>query len=239
MFTGIVEEVGTVNSASPTGLTIAAKAVLEDAKAGDSIAVNGACLTVVSRTASSFKVDVVPETFRRTDLGDLKANDIVNLERSVTPTTRMGGHFVQGHVDGTGDILEMRPDGEAVNVRFNAPPGVLRYVVEKGFIAIDGTSLTVTAVDDHSFSVTLIPFTMANTTFSRKKVGSRVNLETDILAKYVEKVGTVARGSTNANLLVGDSSGRRGVGLGRTDKAVQGAPLKPRIFRKRPDAPTR
>ena len=187
MFTGIVEEVGTVKEVAPSGLRIVASAALEGAHVGDSTAVNGACLTVTSLEEHLFSVDVVPETWRRTNLGELRPGDPVNLERSLSFGGRMGGHFVQGHVDGTGRIVEISPDGDAVMVRFEADPGTIRYIVDKGFVAVDGISLTVVGCDERSFSVTLIPFTRANTNFKARKVGDTVNLEVDILAKYVER----------------------------------------------------
>lgn len=187
MFTGIVEEVGTVKARSPSGLRLAAREVLQGTKVGDSIAVNGACLTVTAMDEASFSVDVVPETWRRTGLGDLRPGDPVNLERSLAAGGRMGGHFVQGHVDGTGRISAITPDGDAIMVRFSAPAEVARYIVQKGFIAVDGVSLTVVASYPDGFSVTLIPVTRANTNFRARKVGDAVNLEVDILAKYVER----------------------------------------------------
>ena len=187
MFTGIVEEVGTVKSVSPSGLRIAANATLEGTRVGDSTAINGACLTVTSMLDGEFSVDVVPETWRRTNLGELRPGDPVNLERSLSFSGRMGGHFVQGHVDGTGHIAEISPDGDAVMVRFEVEPSVLRYIVEKGFVAVDGISLTVVGRQERSFTVTLIPSTRANTTFRARQVGDTVNLEVDILAKYVER----------------------------------------------------
>ena len=187
MFTGIVEEVGTVKSVSPSGLRIAASATLEGTRVGDSTAINGACLTVTSMRDGEFSVDVVPETWRRTNLGELRPGDPVNLERPLSFSGRIGGHFVQGHVDGTGHIVEISPDGDAIIVRFEADPAVLRYIVEKGFVAVDGISLTVVGRQERSFTVTLIPFTRANTTFQARVVGDTVNLEADILAKYVER----------------------------------------------------
>ncbi len=187
MFTGIVEEVGTVGEVKSSGLRINAPMVSKDSSLGESIAVNGTCLTVTSIQGNDFTVDVVPETRRRTNLGLLRAGDPVNLERSLTPSSRMGGHFVQGHVDGTGQITAIEADGDAVMVRFTAPGEVLRYVVEKGFITIDGISLTVVSCDSDAFSTTLIPFTRANTNFKTRTPGDAVNLEVDILAKYAER----------------------------------------------------
>jgi len=192
VFTGIVEEVGQIMGADPASplrsLTIAANVVLEDAHLGDSIAVNGACLTITDFDSGSFSVGVVPETVRRTNLGSLTPGDGVNLERPLLPTSRLGGHFVQGHVDGTGRVASVAPERTAVNVRIEADPSILRYVVEKGFIAIDGASLTVTAVDAGGFGVSLIPYTQMNTASGLRNPGAIVNLEVDILAKYLEKL---------------------------------------------------
>ena len=193
MFTGIIEEVGRVRAIFPTGMRVEASQVLEGAKLGDSIAVNGACLTLTGIEAGGFSVDIVPETWRRTDLGDLKPEGLVNLERSLTASGRLGGHFVQGHVDGTGRILSMTPEGEAVNIRFEAPADLAKYIVRKGFIAVDGISLTVVDSGADFFSVTLIPFTRQHTNFQDKRPGDAVNLEVDILAKYVERFVAAGR----------------------------------------------
>ncbi len=194
MFSGIVEEVGAVAElrapagGAPARLTIAATTVLEGTHPGDSIAVNGACLTVTGIGKDRFSVDVVPETLRRTALGGLRRSDGVNLERAMAYGARVGGHLVQGHVDGTGRIAAIDPDGEAVLVRYQAGPSILRYVVEKGFIAVDGVSLTVVGCGDDWFTVTLIPVTRSNTILGRQRPGCLVNLEADILAKYVERL---------------------------------------------------
>jgi riboflavin synthase len=192
VFTGIVEEVGTVRSLdieSPQdGLTIRARRVLSDAKLGDSIAVNGTCLTVTRLTDDQFTVGVMPETLRRTNLGRLHAGDVVNLERPLQPESRLGGHFVQGHIDGTGVVAAVTQDGSALAVRVTTSPDILKYVVEKGFIAIDGVSLTVTSVDDSGFGIGLISYTQENIADGLKIVGQEVNLEVDVLAKYVEKL---------------------------------------------------
>lgn len=188
MFTGIVEELGSIVDVSEDGLTVRAKKVLEDARQGDSICINGVCLTVTALGDGSFSVDTVPETRRRTNLGDLRPGDPVNLERALRPHDRMGGHFVQGHVEGTGRVESVTQDGPALMIRFGAPPELLRYIVAKGFIAIDGTSLTVVDRDEAGFSVTIIPLTQEWTTLGRRRTGDRVNLETDILAKYVEQL---------------------------------------------------
>lgn len=192
MFTGIVEEIGAVKAMDAGRLTIGASAVVSDVSVGDSIAVNGACLTVTEHDASSFAVDVVPETLRRTNLGALTAGSRVNLERSMPASGRFGGHMVQGHVDGTGVVRSMSADGDALMVAFEASPWVMRYAVEKGFIAVDGTSLTIVHCDNFSFSVTLIPHTQANTVLGDKRVGDSVNLEADIVAKYVERLALAA-----------------------------------------------
>jgi riboflavin synthase len=190
MFTGIVEEVGTVAAVREGGLAIRARTVLEGTRLGDSICVNGVCLTVTGIEGDVFTVDTVPETLRRTNLGGLRPGDPVNLERALLPATRMGGHFVQGHVEGTGTLVDKQPDGEAWLLRFEVPPELARYIVHKGFICVDGISLTVVARDDHSFVVTAIPYTLAHTNLGTREVGDRVNLETDILAKYVEQLLT-------------------------------------------------
>jgi riboflavin synthase len=187
MFTGIVEEVGRIRRRSNAGLEIQAQLVLEDTKAGDSTCINGVCLTVVERGGEWFTVDTVPETLRRTNLGDLSIGDPVNLERALGVTSRIGGHFVQGHVEGTAAIESIEPDGDAILVRFKADEELMRYIVEKGFVAIDGASLTIVDRAADSFRVTLIPFTREHTNLGSRGVGDRVNIETDILAKYVER----------------------------------------------------
>ncbi len=188
MFTGIVEEVGQVAAVREGGLVIRAGTVLTDAHLGDSICINGVCLTVTSIDGDTFTVDTVPETLRRSNLGGLRAGDSVNLERALLPSTRMGGHFVQGHVEGTGVLVEQRDDGDAWLLRFEVPPALAHYIVEKGFITVDGISLTVVSRAGCSFVVTIIPFTRAHTNLGTRKVGDSVNLETDILAKYVEQL---------------------------------------------------
>lgn len=192
MFTGIVEEIGVVKAMDAGRLTIGASAVVSDVSVGDSIAVNGACLTVTEHDDASFAVDVVPETLRRTNLGALTAGSRVNLERSMPASGRFGGHMVQGHVDGTGVVRSISADGDALMMAFEASPWVMRYAVEKGFIAVDGTSLTIVHCDNFSFSVTLIPHTQANTVLGDKRVGDSVNLEADIVAKYVERLALAA-----------------------------------------------
>ena len=188
MFTGIVEEVGTVRAAPPGRLTIVAQKVLEDTKLGDSIAVNGACLTVVELSRDSFSVDVMPETLRRTNLGLLRPGDGVNLERPLAVGGRLGGHFVEGHVDGVGKVISATRENEAILVRYEAPSEIMRYVVEKGFIAVDGVSLTVVEYNTNSFRVSLVTYTIENTILGQRRPGDVVNLEVDIIAKYVERL---------------------------------------------------
>ena len=188
MFTGIVEEVGEVVETAPHRLRVAGRSVMDALAVSDSIAVNGVCLTVTERTATEFAVDVVEETLSRTNLGDLAPGGIVNLERALTPSSRMGGHVVQGHVDGTGRIVSFRGTREARELRIDVPPDLARYVVEKGFIAVDGISLTVASQDDAAFSVAVVPYTAQHTALRVKKTGDRVNIEVDILAKYVERL---------------------------------------------------
>lgn len=192
MFTGIVEEVGTVRAvdlASPQdGLTVEGHDILEGTREGDSIAVNGACLTVTRLHGGAFTVGVMPETLRRTNLGRLRPGDRVNLERSLQAHSRMGGHFVQGHVDGVGSIRSVAPDGHALAVRIETTRELLRYIVEKGFIAVDGASLTVTGVDEGGFAVALVPYSQEHLAPGIATPGHMVNLEVDILAKYVEKL---------------------------------------------------
>ena len=188
MFTGIVEEVGEVREAGAGRLTVGASTVMDDLRVAGSINVNGACLTVTSRDEASFSVDVVPETLRRTNLGGLRTGDGVNLERPVPVGGRLDGHVVQGHVDGTGVVESVDREGTALLVRFSAPPEVMRYVVPKGFVAVDGTSLTVVDCDDSGFTVTVIPFTRDNTVLGARAAGDVVNLEIDVLAKYVERM---------------------------------------------------
>jgi riboflavin synthase len=192
MFTGIVEELGEVVDLRWQGdgavLRLRGPMVIGDARHGDSIAVNGVCLTVVDVEGDTFAVDVMKETFDRSSLGSVTVGDRVNLERAVTPATRLGGHIVQGHVDGVGVITAKRPGGGWEDVTVGLPDGMARYIVEKGSITVDGVSLTVAAVDETGFTVSLIPTTLDLTTLGRKGVGSLVNLEVDVIAKYVEKL---------------------------------------------------
>lgn len=192
MFTGIVEETGTVLSFKRGGhsaaATIGATTVLDDLKQGDSIAVNGVCLTVVSLTKQSFSADIMHETVSRSSLWHLNVGSKVNLERAMPLNGRFGGHIVSGHIDGTGTICKMKRDENAVWFTIQVSAAILRYVVEKGSITIDGISLTVADVSDSSFSVSVIPHTAAVTTLGKKRVGDIVNLENDCIGKYVEKM---------------------------------------------------
>jgi len=188
MFTGIVEEIGTVKDLSPERMAIKAGKVLEGTVVGDSISVNGVCLTVKTLSSDGFAVDVMPETMRRTNLGRLHYGDTLNLERAVQVGGRMGGHYVQGHVDDTGKILSVKPEEGALLVRISAPSKLLRYIVNKGFIAVDGVSLTVITPDVFSFMVSLVTFTREQTTLGVRKTGDVVNLEVDVIAKYVERL---------------------------------------------------
>ncbi len=188
MFTGIVEEVGIVAKINDKAMTVRASKVPEDMKLGDSIAVNGACLTAVDFSRSEFSVDLSPETMRRTSLGQLSVGGPVNLERALLVSDRMGGHIVQGHVDGTGRVMSIRSDGDSIIFRVRVPKRLNRYIVEKGFVAVDGISLTVVKRGASSFTVAVIPYTLENTNLSAVSVGDRVNLEADILAKYVESL---------------------------------------------------
>lgn len=190
MFTGIVEEIGKIESISQGKLTVSAQKVLENVKLGDSIAVNGVCLTVLNFTDYSFSVETMPETMRRTNLGRLTVGKRVNLERALLVGGRLGGHFVQGHIDGTGQVIALKPEGEALIVRFQAPVELSRYIVDKGFIAIDGVSLTVVNRDSNSFSVSIVSYSRLNTILGYLQTGDIVNLEVDILAKYVESINS-------------------------------------------------
>jgi riboflavin synthase len=192
MFSGIVEETGTVEQIAHrpggTTLTIRAQRVLEDTKIGDSMAVNGACLTVVRHAANTFEVEMAPETLRKTALGGLRLGDTVNLERALTANGRIGGHVVQGHVDASGEVVALQPDGESIIVTFGAPATLMKYIVPKGYIAIDGMSLTVVDTGPDWFTISFIPHTRAVTIVRDYAPGRRINLEVDILGKYVEKL---------------------------------------------------
>ena len=192
MFTGIVEELGEVVAIEPLAdasrLTVRGPVVTSDASHGDSICVNGVCLTVVDTADGAFTADVMAESLRRSSLGALQVGSPVNLERAVRVSDRLGGHVVQGHVDGTGEVLSVTPDEHWTVVRTSLPGGLGRYVVEKGSITVDGISLTVSALGDDWFEVSLIPTTLGLTTLGRKGPGDPVNLEVDVIAKHVEKL---------------------------------------------------
>jgi riboflavin synthase len=192
MFTGIVEEMGVVQeverSLQAVRFKILAKTVLEELEAGDSITVNGACLTATAVAGSDFTVDVSPETVRLTNLGGLKAGDPVNLERAMRIMDRIGGHLVSGHVEGTGSIRERRQEGNAVILTIEAPSEILKYCIRKGSIAVDGVSLTINDLTERSFSVSVIPHTAEVTTLGLKGTGALVNLESDLIGKYIERL---------------------------------------------------
>jgi riboflavin synthase len=191
VFTGLVEEVGRVVSleAGETfRLRVSAKRVLGGTRVGESVSVNGVCLTVNELDGASLTFHAMPETLRRTALGDLAEGSPVNLERAMTLEQRFGGHIVQGHVDGVGEVLAVYPEGDAQIWEFEAPAGVLRYTVEKGGVCVDGISLTVVALRDASFTASILPQTRANTNLQGLKVGDRVNLEADVIGKYVERL---------------------------------------------------
>ena len=188
MFTGIVEEVGQVKAIGNGTLQIQATKVLEDVKLGDSIAVNGICLTVTGFNSHSFQADVMPETIKRTSLGELKLGSPVNLERALTLSSRLGGHIVSGHIDGTGRIVSLKEDKNAILMKIQADGAILRYIVEKGSVALDGISLTVAQVGTRDFTVSLIPHTRQVTNLSAKAEGSLINIENDVVGKYVAKL---------------------------------------------------
>lgn len=203
MFTGIIEEMGTVSSVAEGSLsaviTIQASKVLEGSQVGDSIAVNGVCLTVTSIHGGLFTADVMAETLRRSSLGSLSKGSQVNLERAMPVNGRFGGHIVSGHIDGTGTVVSKIKEDNAVWVRISAPQDILRYIVLKGSVAIDGTSLTVAGIDDSTFSVSVIPHTASETILLQKSTGDIVNLENDIIGKYVEKLlGSMDNNKKNA-----------------------------------------
>ena len=192
MFTGIIEDVGTVKGiqrgAKSVILTISSAKIVEGVRIGDSIAVNGICLTATTVSGDAFTADVMPETMKRTSLGELKPGSSVNLERAMPADGRFGGHIVSGHIDGTGVIKDITREDNAVWYTIGADNAILKYIVEKGSIAIDGISLTVAYVDDNVFKVSIIPHTLKETILGMKKIGDKVNLENDIIGKYVEKL---------------------------------------------------
>jgi riboflavin synthase len=187
VFTGIVEEVGKVVSAGAGELVIAASGVMPGMERGASMAVNGVCLTVTDFATGAFSVDVMPETLKRTNLGLLIVGDMVNLERALPFGGRLGGHLVQGHIDNTGRVTSITREGGAMLIRFEAPPEVVYYLVEKGFIAVDGVSLTIVTRDTSSFQVSVVDYTWRHTNLGSRQVGDPVNLEVDIIAKYIKQ----------------------------------------------------
>lgn len=194
MFTGLIEEIGTmegsVNGEKSMKLTIKAHKVLENIMLGDSISTNGVCLTVISYTDTTFTVDVMPETMRKTNLGQLKKGNGVNLERALKVSDRLGGHIVSGHIDGTGKIKGYKDEDNATWLTVETKREILKYIIPKGSIAIDGTSLTVVDVNDNSFIVSIIPITREETILLKKKIGDEINLECDIIGKYVDRMLT-------------------------------------------------
>lgn len=196
MFTGIIEEVGQIKAlkrgANSIILTVGAVTIMDDLKLGDSVATNGVCLTVTALGKDSFQADVMHETMNRSSLGSLKPGSHVNLERAMPANGRFGGHMVSGHIDGTGNIVSVEKDDNAVWYTISADERILRYIIEKGSIAIDGISLTVAKVTDHDFSVSIIPHTLRETILAEKKIGDIVNLENDMVGKYIEKFMTHA-----------------------------------------------
>ncbi len=188
MFTGIIEEVGSIVSVTAGKLTVRAKETLKNLQIGGSICVNGICLTVTAFDEKSFSVDVMPETLKRTNLGLLHPGDRVNIERPLKFNGEIGGHLVQGHIDDTGKVVQVAKEGEALLIRFRAEPEVMRYIVPKGFIAVDGTSLTVTTKEADTFGVSIVGFTREHTILSDRKPGDIVNLEVDIIGKYVAEL---------------------------------------------------
>ncbi len=207
MFTGIIESIGQIQSLQPKGGDVrlyvrTGKLDLGDVKLGDSIAVNGVCLTAVELPGDGFWADVSQETIRRTALAGLKAGSRVNLEKALTPASRLGGHLVSGHVDGVGTIVSMEEDARSWHFRVEAPPALARYIAEKGSITVDGTSLTVNAVEGAIFHLNIVPHTMQETVMGDYRPGTRVNLEVDVIARYLER------------LLLGDRAAEPGAGSG-------------------------
>jgi riboflavin synthase len=201
LFTGIVTEVGSIVSVTASKLTISANQTLKDLQPGGSIAINGACLTVTDFDNKTFSVDVMPETLNRTNLGQLHVSDRVNLERPLKLNGEIGGHLVQGHIDDTGKVVQVEKVGESVLMRFQANPEVMRYIVPKGFIAVDGASLTVTTEEADTFGVSLVGYTLQHTILADRKPGDIVNLEADIIGKYVAELAKTPGTSITAEFL--------------------------------------
>lgn len=210
MFTGIIEEMGTIVSISRSGekirFTIQANKVLQDTRTGDSIAVNGICLTAIDLTHSTFSADVMPETLRRSSLGSIREQSRVNLERALRLADRLGGHLVSGHIDGMGTIISRVPEQNAILFKIQAEPSLLKYIVSKGSVALDGVSLTVAAVGETDFTVSIIPHSAAETIIGRYRAGDTVNVECDVIGKYVEKLLGLAGNAPLANSPGSDSS---------------------------------
>jgi len=206
MFTGIIEEIGKIKTvmrgARSVVVEVEAAVVTEGTKVGDSIATNGVCLTVTALTGNGFRADVMPETMERSNLGLLRPGDRVNLERALCLNSRIGGHLVAGHVDGTGRIVGMDRDDTAIWITVSAPERILRYVIEKGSVAVDGVSLTVAYVDGEVFKVSVIPHTQEETTLTKKRTGDVVNLENDMIARYVEKFAGKKREGLSVGFLM-------------------------------------
>jgi riboflavin synthase len=203
MFTGIIEEVGKVAPGESGKLTVYAKLVLEGMELGASIAVNGVCLTVTEMSAEKFSAAVMPETLRRTNLGRLSSGNRVNLERPLTINRQIGGHLVQGHVDDTGKVMSLTRESGAALIKIGSPPAVMRYIVEKGFVAVNGISLTVVHRESNAFVVSVVEFTRNNTILSDVRIGDIVNLEVDIIAKYVEQLVKPGSNGVTADFLRG------------------------------------
>jgi riboflavin synthase len=201
VFTGIIEEIGKIQTvrkgAASSSISVQAKKVMQDVHIGDSIAVNGVCLTVTAFSQGGFTADVMHETFNRSSLGSLQTGSPVNLERAMLSNGRFGGHIVSGHIDGTGVVSAIQKDDNAVWYTIKAAPGILRYIVEKGSVAIDGISLTVAAVERDCFRVSIIPHTASITTLSNRRVGDTVNLENDCIGKYVERLMGIQQSKHN------------------------------------------
>ena len=192
MFTGIVEELGNISQIKKTDtgkqFTITAKAIMDDLKVGDSVSVNGVCLTVTTYDESSFNLDLVKETLKKSNLGDLKKGNSVNLERAITLSTRLGGHILQGHVETVGVIMDKVPSGDGATLSVGIDPGFMRYCISKGSIALDGVSLTIASMSENIIKIALIPHTLEMTTLGLKDVGDSLNIETDIIGKYIERL---------------------------------------------------
>jgi len=192
MFTGIVEELGNISQIKKTDtgkqFTITAQAIMDDLKVGDSVSVNGVCLTVTTYDESSFNLDLVKETLKKSNLGDLKKENSVNLERAITLSTRLGGHILQGHVETVGVIMDKVPSGDGATLSVGIDPGFMRYCISKGSIALDGVSLTITSMSENIIKIALIPHNLEMTTLGLKDVGDSLNIETDIIGKYIERL---------------------------------------------------